>query len=252
MTRLTLIFGLLLCAIPAHAATPTVAHAKSSQAVATTVTETLTVNSGDAVVACAYSDVASSVTFSITDSATQSGYNAATHTPVGVGNGQAECFYRANTAALTSVTCNVSQSGTTVCAVLDVAGAATGTPFDAHASNAVTASNAATGTSLTTGSALSTNNANDILIYFVGENTTSSGWTAGTGYLFPSGIVTTSIRGAVQTKGVSASGSQGTTTMSWTTSGGDRLGIHMAIADTNQGGVACTPTLTLLGVGRCG
>lgn len=38
-----------------------------------------------------------------------------------------------------------------------------------------------------------------------------------------------------------------------TTSGGDRIGVHAAFADTNQsGGAVCTPTLTLLGVGRCG
>lgn len=225
----------LLCAASAYSATPTVSHAASSQAGAATVTETLTVTSGDLAIACMYSDVAATQTFSVTDSASQTGYLAWTNSPFGVGNGRSECFYKPNTAALTSITCNYSTSGTNVCAALDIAGAATGTPFDANATNAVTVALSATGTTLVTGSALSTSNANDILIYWVGENTTSSGWAAsGTGWSIPSGIAVATIRGSLETKGVSATGSQGTATMNWTTSGGDRLGLYGAFADTNQ------------------
>ena len=255
MRRSVLGLGLLSCTISCWSATPTVSQAKSSQAVGTAVTETFgsATTAGHLIVACGYSDVGSTNTWSITDSASQTGYVAVAHTPIGVGNGTAECFYKVNSASITSVTCNASVSGTTVCAALDIAGADTTNPFDANSTNAVTVTASATGTTLTTGSALTTNNANDILIYFVGEATTSSGWAAsGTGWSIPTGITTTSIRGALETKGVSASGSQGTATMNWTTTGGDRLGIYLAFADTNQSGGACTPTLTVMRVGRCG
>lgn len=256
--QLLLIAGLLLCAIlpvPVWSATPTVTQAKSAQCVAATCAVTISTTAGHLIVVFTYTDLASSTTLSITDSASQS-YSVVTNTPKTSGgtNGVAEMFYKANSAALSSVTCQGSASGTLPCVVYEIAGAATGTPFDANATNAVTVAATATSTSLATGSALSTNNANDILVYGVGENSTTTGWTAGTGYTIATGgSISGGGRAAVQTKGVTASGSQGTTTMSWTTSGGDRIGVHAAFADANQGGGAvCKPTLTLLGLGRCG
>ncbi len=117
--------------------------------------------------------------------------------------------------------------------VYEINGAASSTPFDANASNAATSSNSATGTLLGSGT-LSTNNANDILIYGVGENANTSGWTAGSGYTIATGGSISSGRAAMQSQGVSATQSNGTTTMSWTTAGADRLGIFAAFADTNQ------------------
>src|SRR5690242_6178338 len=255
--KLLFVVALLLCAIlpvPVWSATPTVSQAKSAQCVAATCAVTISTTSGHLIVVFAYSDLASGTTLSVTDSASQS-YSVVTNTPKTSGgtNGVAEMFYKANSAALTSVTCNASTSGTLPCVVYEIAGAATGTPFNSNATNAVTSANTATGTSLATGSALSTNNANDILVYGVGENATTTGWTAGTGYAIATGgSISGGGRAAVQTKGVSASGSQGTTTMSWTTTGADRIGVHAAFAATNQGGAVCKPTLALLGEGRCG
>lgn len=257
LRRLLLILGLLLCAGSCWAATPTVSQAKSNQcASVTTCAVTISTTSGHLVVVFVYSDLANSgLSFSITDSASQT-YTQVTHSPKSSGgaNGLAGMWYKANSAAVTSVTCQASASGTLPCVVYEIAGAATGTPFDANSTNADTIANTATGTSLATTSGLSTNNGNDILIYGVGENANqamASNWTAGTGYTITTGGALAG-RAAVQTKGVTATQSLATTTMSWTTTGGDRIGIHAAFADTNQGGTVCTPTLMLLRVGRCG
>jgi len=247
LKRLLPILGLLLCALPARAATPTVSQAAGNQTTTGTCAVTLTATTaGHLIVAWAYSDLSSSNTFSITDSSSQS-YTIVPNTPFGVGNGRAEMWYFPNSASITSVTIT-DGVGTTVCYAYEIAGAALVTPFDGNASNAVVSSNVATGTSLASGT-LTTNNANDILIYAVGEGTTSSGWTVGSGFSFNTGGSSTNRRGAMQSKGVSASGSQGTTTMSWTTTGVDRLGVFAAFADTNQSGVTCTPRLMLTHAG---
>jgi len=214
-------------------ATPTVVQAKSNQTVATSTAVTITTTAGNLLVAIAYSDLSSSNTFTITDSAGQTWTNVP-NTPFGVGNGRMQMWYRPNSASVTSVT--VTQSGgtgTLPVVVYEINGAASSTPFDANASNAATSSNSATGTLLGSGT-LSTNNANDILIYGVGENANTSGWTAGSGYTIATGGSISSGRAAMQSQGVSATQSNGTTTMSWTTAGADRLGIFAAFADTNQ------------------
>src|SRR6266852_3745695 len=213
-------------------ATPTVVQAKSNQTVATSTAVTITTTAGNLLVAIAYSDLGSGATFTITDSVGQT-WTTVPNTPFGVGNGRMQMWYRPNSASVTSVTVTASGSGTLPVVVYEINGAATGTPFDANASNAATSSNSATGASLGSGT-LSTNNANDILIYGVGENANTSGWTAGSGYTIATGGSISSGRAAMQSQGVSATQSNGTTTMSWTTAGADRLGIFAAFADTNQ------------------
>jgi hypothetical protein len=201
-------------------------------------TVSITTTAGNLLVLMSYTDKASNLTPTISDSASQTWTQAGSNPTVG--NGICTMWYMPNSASVTSVSvawATYSGGATTSVVVFEFSGAALSTPLDSNASNPVTSSGAATATSLASGS-LSTSNANDVLVYAVGENgNQSNSFTVGSGFTLPSGgQVATNGRAAMAYKIVALTQSGATVTMSWSSNvGGDRLGILGAFADTNQG-----------------
>lgn len=190
----------------------------------TTVTPAATTTAGNLLVAIVYEDANASATLGITDTASQTWFQVGS--TITVGNGLLAMFYMPNSAAVTTITGTCTVSATLPVCIYEISGIATSSPLDGFA----TASGAATSTSLTSGT-ISTTNANDILIYGCGQATTQSGaWTAGSGYTTQT--PTPNSRANLERKIVSATQSSVNTTLTWASTGADRLGILAAFSNT--------------------
>jgi len=241
--RLILAALLLLTPLPTHAVLAVV-QAASHQTLNATAT---TIGSGDGLVATGsgnllvltcYQPTNNTSTLAVTDSASQSGYlQAGSYASSGTTDRFA-MFYKENSASITSITGTWSGSlvATVPCVVYEISGAATSSSIDAT----VNASQNATGTTITSGS-LTTTNANDILIFGVGENANTSGWSPGAGFAIQSGGSITAGRAATSTEIVSSTQSGVTTTMSWTTTGNKIDTVFAAFKAAS--GVTTTGTL---------
>lgn len=240
-----LVSALLIC-IPAASAAITVTQTASLQSIGTSTAVTITTTSGHLLVATIYQDVSSSATLTVTDSQSQT-WSLVTCATVGTAK---KCmYYKENSAAVTSVTCNSTSSASLPCVVYEIAGTALAASLDGFVVSSATASSGA----LTSGS-LTTTNANDILLYSVGEGSNQSGagctsWTVGGSFNFPSGSCTPTGREAIQNRIVAVVQSGATTSMTWNTGGGDRIGIFAAFANTPITGGCKGTRMALTGVG---
>lgn len=190
----------------------------------TVVTPSATTTSGNLLVAIVYEDASNSSTLGITDSASQTWLQVGS--TITIGNAALAMFYKANSTAVTTITGTSTTSATLPVCVYEISGIATSLPLDGFA----TASNVATGLSLTSG-ALTTTNANDILIFGAGKSSAETGsWTAGSGFTTQTPV--TNARANIERKTVAATQAATTTTLTWGSTGVDRLGIFAAFADT--------------------
>lgn len=185
MRRLGVIFALLLC-VTAASATPTFVQcvSNSNPGVNAAVTVSITASSGHLIIVFTSERTDSSSTVTISDSATQS-YTQTTSGYVAQ-NTRAGMFYKANSAALTSVTSTWSGAKQDpVLTVCDFSAMAASSPQD----TSVNSNTAGFATSLTSGT-FTTTNANDVLLYCVsGDNLTGQTFVVGAGYTIPAGGV---------------------------------------------------------------
>lgn len=191
--------------------------------------------SGAIVFVCGKRGADSASTLSITDSASQTGW---TQTLAGAyvssGTDKMGCFYRANSASLSTVTCTWSGSttATVACVSISFTGIATTSPSDGGVSSVQTTTQNATSGNLTT------TNTHDVLIFAIGDSASqnagcSSGWTANGAYTFPTNGCAPRL--AIEYDIVSATSTY-STTMTANTSSGSMLGDFEAFADTPIGG----------------
>lgn len=190
-------------------------------------------------------------TLSITDSASQTGWTQTTTGYILSGTDKVGCFYRANSASLTTITCSWSggTTATIACVGATFTGIATTSPSDKSIQAIGTSTqNLASGSFTTSGP-------NRVLIYTVGDGASQAGagcagWNADTGggYTFPTGGCAARI--ALQYKIVSSTGSQ-STTMNAQTTASTMLGDFEAFSDTPVGGgtPTCKNGILLLGAG---
>lgn len=244
--RPLLIVALLLISAQ-QASAISVVQRRNNQSVGTltTISSTqsmTTVVAGNLVVLTCYSDASASSSFSASDSNSQS---YSTVTTSAVGTGVETMFYKENSAAITTVSCNNTQSGTMPAVMEEISGIAISSSLDASA----TSSGSAASTSLASGT-LSTVATNEILVYGVGKSTTEAGsWTNGSGYtIFQPNPQS---RSTIQDKIVSATQSSTSTTMSWPGSNSDRVGILATFSATSiVAGTGCKGTrMALTGAG---
>jgi hypothetical protein len=220
----------------------------SSAVLQTTQSVTVASVAGDALVACVREGSNATDNFTISDSAGQKWTQTASgYVAVGTGR-RGGCFFKANSAALTSVTANFITAGGvafTSIAVLEFANGATSGLEDAS----VNSSSAATGSSLASGS-LTTTNALDILLYWVGLGGDQSSWTAGPNFAIPAnndapGANGSNPRTAIQYEIVNSTQSGLTTSMSFNPgTSGTGLAIFMALKGSTAPSAAATPVIS--------
>lgn len=177
----------------------------------TSLADTITTSAGSLIVAVCVQGLNNTDTLSITDSASQTGW---TQTASGYttpdATHKAGIFYRANSAALTSVTCTKSGAvGRISMVVCEITGAATASPEDSSVNHTDVS-----GTTSNSGS-LTTTNANDLLLDAAFVSGAFTVPTAGAGYTIPTNG--SSLRVIVQSKVVSTTQSAVTTSITWTT-----------------------------------
>jgi hypothetical protein len=263
MRRLIPILGLLLCATPAHAALAEVQACENegSASGSLTIVATCTTSSGHLLVAVARegSNNTDTITFSDSGGSTWA-------TPVcgtAGSNGFKACMsYACGANADTTITATFQNSDVRgAIVVYEFSGAATSSCLD----GSIVSSNSTVATTSLASGSLTTTNANDVILYGISPNGPGGAATAGTlgGSQMTFGTsctsACTSTTGAVSTNGranmdwviVSSTQSAQTTTTSWATSQAGAIGL-IGAWKASAGGAACTPTLTLLGVGRCG
>lgn len=199
----------------------------------TSVQITLTATaSGALAFVCSKRGADAASTLSITDSASQTGWTQTTTGYILSGTDKVGCFYRPNSASLTTITCSWSggTTATIACVGATFTGIATSSPSDKSIQAVGTSTqNLASGSFTTTGP-------NRVLIYTVGDGASQAGagcagWNADTGggYVFPTGGCAARI--ALQYKIVSSTGSQ-STTMNAQTTASTMLGDFEAFSDT--------------------
>ncbi len=176
-------------------------------------------------------------TVTITDSAGQTWTQTASGYASSASSNRSAMFYKANSAAVTSVTATWTAAGNNVGAVVfEVRGADASSPADGSVNSNLSGSAI---TSLTSGS-LTTANANDILIYAARSQNDETTWTAGNGYTIPTNGNNT--RQGMQYEIVSSIQSGVTTSVSWNNGTAGAAGIFAAFKAAS-GGVA-GPTVT--------
>jgi hypothetical protein len=183
---------------------------------ATTVSVNISPTSNNFLYACVRQGSNNTDTMPITDSASQTWTQVAAGYVSEDSLHRSTCYFKKQTAAITSVTINFS-TGTVASPtliVMEISGLANQAEDSSVGSTSSTAV-----TSLTSGS-LTTSNANDILIYFVQEQGTATSWTAGTNFTIPNnndsnGNSGSTGKAAIQYSIVSAKQTGVTTNMSW-------------------------------------
>jgi hypothetical protein len=241
---------ILLCAISARAQSFVKAASNSVVGTATTVTISTTAN--DAIVVIAYEGVNSTSTLSISDSTGTNTYTQAGGY-VTVSGDRFAMFYDCQAAAVTSVTATWSGSisATVPVVVFEISGLAASGCLDPHSGNPVSSTQTnGTHSSFASGT-LSTTNANDILLFGMGAGTNLSSEAAGSGFTLPSGGNASNGRAAMIYKVVAATQTNTSTSITFTSTTVQNTGLFAAFSTTGSG-ASCTPTLTLLGMGRCG
>ena len=235
-------FGvLLLCAIPAHANWVHKQDCTISQGATPQTCVFGSANtSGSVIVASIFSSPTGTFTPAVSDG-TNGSYTALAPADSNAGH-NVKLFYVANTAntALTITCADNGGSNHLICAGAEFTGGTT-TVDKSAGTTTHTAGTAISSDSITT------TNANDLLIGALadcsaGTITQGAGWTS-------DGISTTSCNMVMEYQIVSA-----TSTYAATATLNNSQSDWVAVIGSwkASGGAACTPTLTLLGVGRCG
>jgi len=212
---------------------------KNNQGVGTavTVTPTSAVTAGNFVAVLIYEDASNTSTLSTTDSNSQTWLTAQT---VVSGNSVTGLFYKENSAAITTATCNSTTSATVACYIYEFSAVSTSSSLD----GVVTSSGSSSSASLASGS-LTTTQTVSVLIYGCGQGTTQSGaWTGGSGYTIDTAPNPNS-RDNIQYKIVGAVQTGVTTTMTWATGATDRGCIFAAFASTPVGATRKKPPVVL-------
>jgi len=205
----------------------------------TSVTVPIGTTAGNLLVIFCMNGANSSATVSITDSAGQTWTQTASSYASSASSNRSAMFYKANSAAVTSVTATWTASANNIGAIVyEINGADPSSPAD----GSVNSSLSGTGiTSLTSGG-LNTTNANDILIYGVRTQSDQTSWTAGSGYTIPTNSSNT--RQGMQYQIVSATQSGVTTSMSWSAGTAGAAGIFAAFKTPSP--VAISPQHTAI------
>ncbi|HEV2520844.1 MAG TPA: DUF4038 domain-containing protein [Candidatus Acidoferrales bacterium] len=180
-------------------------------------------------------------TVTISDSAGQSWTQTTSGYASSASTNRSAMFYRANSAAVTSITATWTASANNIGAIVyEISGADISSPADGSVNSSLSGSGI---TSLTSGSPTTTN-ANDILIYGARSQNDETTWTAGTGYTIPANGSNT--RQGTQFKVVTSTQSGVTTTMSWNTGTVGAAGIFAAFKAASGGGGGTGPSITNL------
>lgn len=244
MKRLLLILGLLPCANPCRAAITLIQHTNKDAGSAGSTTLAYGSNpiiNHLLVVVVRSGNSSGSVT--TTDTIGNTWANGTLQNLAGLGQSQLSYAVNKSTAADTVTVTLGGGSATIRMAIFEYSGTATSNPLDIQA-------NIATGTSTAPASSSFTPGANNELVLAFGAVNGAQTWTAGTNYTLeeqvPSGlgIGKLGVEDWIQTTATSTTGNF--------TLGASDTWIAGYAVFKSSGGAACTPTLTLLGVGRCG
>jgi hypothetical protein len=205
----------------------------------TAITVPISTTAGNLLVILCANGGNNAATATITDSAGQTWMQTGSGYASSASSNRLAMFYKANSAAVTSVTATWTASANNIEAlVYEIRGADASSPAD----GSVNSNGSGSITSLTSGS-LTTTNANDILIYGARSQSNETTWTAGSGYTLPPNGSNT--RQGMQYEMVSATQSGVTTSMSWNAGAPGAAGIFAAFKAAG-GGVA-GPTITATG-----
>lgn len=227
--------------VPAHAQTFVQAQQNETASGNQAVTVTISTTANNFIIFACRENINNTATAAITDSAGQTGWTqtASGYKDDGTGD-RMVVFFRANSAALSSVTCTWSPnpSGVVDGIVYEVSGMVSSGGEDSSVNNTQ-----GSGTTATSGS-LTTTNAKDILYFATCLNGSYSAATSGTGYTIPANGW--SGRCISEYKIVAATQSAVTTTAGWTTA---RSNASIFAGFKGAATAAPPPQMMMTGVG---
>jgi len=205
----------------------------------TSITVPISTTAGNSLVIFCENGGSNTATVTITDSAGQTWTQTTSGYASSAATNRAAMFYKAGSAAVTSVTATWTASANNIGAIVyEINGADPSSPADGSVNSNITGSGIA---SLTSG-ALTTASANDILVYGARTQTNETAWSPGSGYTIPANA--SNMRQAMQYEVVSAAQSGATTSMSWNTGAVGASGIFAAFKATS--GVTISPQRTAI------